>query len=135
MTPDSAWSRLISQPVAVLATIDPDGSPHQVPFTFSALGERRLVSAVDQKPKATRSLRRLDNIHRDPRVTVLAHHYADDWDELWWVRASGVASIEESEPRGARDVLVDRYPPYARHSLGPWIVIEVERLVGWSAAD
>lgn len=133
MTPDRAWALLISQPVAVLATLEPDGSAHLVPFTFAPLG-RDLVWAVDAKPKRSRALRRLHNIVRDPRVTVLAHHYEDDWAELWWVRAAGRASISDDAPQGARTALIERYPVYQGQTLSPWVIIHVERLTGWSAA-
>ena len=134
MDSDTAWELLRSQPVAVLATIGADGSPHLVPFVFAATEGRTLVSAVDAKPKRSRSLRRLENIRRDPRVTVLAHHYdIEDWSRLWWVRAEGTATITESSPPGS-DLLEARYPQYADQELGPWIVIEVDHLTGWQAA-
>lgn len=133
MERDRAWGLLAGVPVAVLATIDPEGLPHLVPFTFAVLEPDRLVSAVDDKPKATRRLRRLDNIRRDPRVTVLAHHYDDDWSQLWWVRAEGQAEVTENAPAGAESSLVDRYPHYEDQRLGPWLVIAVVELSGWSA--
>ncbi|MFP3913804.1 MAG: TIGR03668 family PPOX class F420-dependent oxidoreductase [Actinomycetota bacterium] len=134
MEPDTAWQLLISRPVAVLATIDPDGSPHLVPFTFAPLEGRTLVFAVDDKPKASRSLRRLENIARDPRVTVLAHHYGEDWSELWWVRARGTASISDVAPPGAERRLRDRYPDYREQALSPWVTIDVGEVRGWSAS-
>ncbi len=133
MTPAAAWDRLTSQPVAVLATINEDGSPHLVPFTFASVGERRLVSAVDQKPKHSRALRRLENIARDDRVTVLAHHYEDDWSRLWWVRASGHAVVAAEVDEAAHRSLVTRFPPYSDQVLGPWITITVVDIVGWAA--
>jgi len=82
--------------------VDPDGRPHLVPLTF-ALGSRargagsgpedHIYSAVDAKPKSSTDLRRLRNIRVNPRVAVLADHYEDDWDGLWWVRADGQAAI------------------------------------------
>lgn len=133
MNPDRAWSLLVSQPVATLATIDPDGAPHLVPFTFAPLGEGRLVTAVDEKPKRSRSLRRLDNMRRDPRVAVLAHHYESDWSRLWWVRATGEAVITDTPPPGGHRALVDRYPPYAEQALAPWVTLEITALRGWEA--
>ena len=130
---DEAWARLTAAPSAVLATVAADGSPHLVPFVFARLDGVRLVSAVDAKPKASRRLRRLEHIRVDPRVTVLADHYEEDWSRLWWVRASGRAVVHESEPAGARALLIERYPPHAAHELGPWIVIEVEDVSGWAA--
>lgn len=133
MNPDRAWELLASQPVAVLGTVDIDGGPHLVPFVFASTQDRRLISAVDSKPKASRRLRRLENIRRDSRVSVLAHHYEADWTALWWVRADGRATVSEEPPPG-HERLLDQYPGYDHHDLGPWIVVTVERVAGWSAA-
>jgi PPOX class probable F420-dependent enzyme len=120
--------------VVVMATLSDDGKPHLVPIVFVARPDRRqLISAVDAKPKASRELRRIRNIRRDPRVTVLAHHYEADWSNLWWVRADARASVIDQRPPSA-DLLIDKYPDYSDHELGPWIVIDVEALTGWSAA-
>lgn len=132
MNPNQAWDRLISSPAAVLATIEPDGSPHLVPFVFAPLDFGVLVSAVDAKPKRSRELRRLANIRREPRVAVLAHHYEDDWERLWWVRGSGTAEIHEDPPPGA-EALTARYPAYRSQGLGPWMVIRLSHLTGWDA--
>lgn len=129
----SAWELLISVPVAVLGSINADGTPHLVPFTFAPLGQDRLVTAVDAKPKSTRRLRRLDNLRRDPRVTVLAHHYEPDWRGLWWVRADGSASVSETGATAARQALTKRYPQYDSQTLGPWVTITVESLSSWMA--
>lgn len=131
---EAAWRLLADAPSAVLATLDADGSPHLVPFVYAALEDGSLISAVDSKPKRSRSLRRLDNIRRDPRVSVLVDHYEDDWSRLWWVRAGGTAVVVDEAPPG-HDRLVERYRQYRDQTLGPWIVIDVERLVGWSASS
>lgn len=129
----TAWELLARSPVAILGTLDPDGAPHLVPFTFVAMDGERIVSAIDEKPKASRELKRLRNLRRDPRVTVLAHHYEDDWSQLWWVRAVGRASVREQAPTGGREALVNRYHPYVDQDLGPWIVVDVEHIDGWAA--
>lgn len=117
-----------------MATIGADGAPDLVPVVFAPVGPRTLVSPVDQKPKRTRRLRRLDNIRADPRVSLLAQHWDADWSRLWWVRAEGAARVEETVGDDARRALTARYRPY-RHEppLGPWILVEVERLTGWEA--
>ena len=63
--------------VARLATTDPDGRPHLVPIVFALAGER-LYSAVDAKPKRSRSLRPVANARERPDVTVLVDQYEDD---------------------------------------------------------
>ena len=64
------------------------GAPHLVPVVF-ARDQADLVTAVDGKPKSGKVLARIDNITRDPRVTLLADHYEEDWSSLWWVRVDG----------------------------------------------
>ena len=116
--------------VARLATAGPDGVPHLVPIVFGVLGDL-IVTAVDAKPKRTRNLRRLANIAANPRVSVLADHYEDDWSRLWWVRADGVARILDNSPRGLT-ALVERYPQYReKPPPGPFLEITVERWSAW----
>lgn len=132
--PDEAWERLAAARSAVLVTIDDDGAPAPVPIVFAPLAGRRLVTAVDQKPKSTRRLARLAHLEADPRVAVLADHYDDaDWDRLWWVRATGSGSVHGTPPAGA-EALVERYRQYADDPPdGPWIVIDVADVTGWAA--
>ena len=133
-----ARARFADSRVARLATVTQSGAAHIVPITFAVVGESTIVTAVDDKPKRTRSLKRLDNIAHDPAVAVLVDHYSDDWAELWWVRADGRARIlgpegDEELRQLAIASLTDRYPPYRdRPPAGDLIVIEVERWSGWS---
>ena len=140
-----ARRRLAGVRVARLATVSPDGRPHVVPFTF-ALGSRargagsgpedHIYSAVDAKPKSSTDLRRLRNIRANPRVAVLADHYQDDWDGLWWVRADGQAAIldDPATMAPALALLAGRYPQYREHPpAGPVISIHVDRWTGWTA--
>lgn len=137
----AARERFARVRVARLATAGPDGQPHLVPFTFALdSGPRhgdRIYSAVDAKPKSTTDLRRLRNIRANPQVSVLADHYEDDWDALWWVRADGQAAIVD-EPTAialALALLAARYPQYrGQPPGGPLISIQVARWTGWAAA-
>lgn len=123
--------------VAILGTLNPDGSVHLVPFTYVGLDRPGplLVSAIDEKPKKGRELRRLANLHRDPRVTVLAHHYEADWSRLWWVRGTGSAIVRKDPPAEAQRALSDKYPVYEEQLLGPWIIITLDRISGWSSTE
>ena len=83
----------------MLATVGPDGAPHLVPVVFAVHnnGEKPVVyTAVDAKRKSTKRLRRLTNIEANPQVSMLVDHYDEDWSQLWWVRADGVAEIHHS---------------------------------------
>ena len=125
--PDVAAER-----VARLATVDRNGRPHIVPICFVLDGET-LYTAVDEKPKRTRRLKRLENIEANPHVEVLIDHYEDDWSELWWVRLRGTARIVE-DPR-AVDLLVAKYPQYAeRRPEGPVIAVDVEERSEWTSS-
>jgi PPOX class probable F420-dependent enzyme len=122
--------RFASVPVARLATVDRDGVPHLVPMVFAVVGDV-IFSAVDAKPKRSRRLKRLANIAANPRVSVLADHYEDDWERLWWVRADGVARVVDESAEGLR-ALVARYAQYrATPPAGPFVEITVERWSAW----
>jgi PPOX class probable F420-dependent enzyme len=123
--------------VARLATVARDGRPRIVPITFVLAGEV-VYHAVDDKPKATRRLARLEDLAADPRASVLADHYEDDWSALWWVRADGRARVLEDvsgeEAARALELLVQRYAQYReRRPAGPVIALDVERITGWAA--
>jgi PPOX class probable F420-dependent enzyme len=134
---DEARSRLWAARVARLATVDEGGAPHLVPVTFAAVDDR-IVIAVDHKPKRTTELARLRNVRTRPRVCVLADHYEERWEALWWVRADGVARIldgsgDAAEREEALDLLVAKYPPYRlRRPDGAVISVAVERWTGWA---
>ena len=137
MTPAVARARFATQPVARLATVDAAGRPHLVPTTFVVDGDQ-IVTAVDEKPKRGGRLRRLENIAANPRVSLLVDHYHEDWRRLWWVRADGTARILDGGPELARafHLLRERYAQYRQVGLvGPAIVVDVERWIGWWATD
>jgi len=128
-----------SSPVAMLATVGPDGAPHLVPVVFAVHnnGEHPVVyTAVDAKRKSTRRLRRLTNIEANPRVSMLVDHYDEDWSQLWWVRADGVAEIHHSGDEMATGyaLLRRKYVQYQRLALdGPVVTVTVGRWASWQA--
>jgi PPOX class probable F420-dependent enzyme len=122
--------------VARLATIDPDGRPHLVPIVYALAGDT-LYSAVDDKPKRSRRLRRIENARARPDVTVLVDRYDDDWTQLWWVRLRGRARVLDrgEEAERALVLLREKYPPYRDRPPGlPVLAIEVDECRGWEAA-
>jgi PPOX class probable F420-dependent enzyme len=105
-----------------------------VPITFAVEGDV-VYSAVDAKPKRSTALKRLANIAANPAVALLVDHYADDWNELWWVRADGTGRVVDPEdPEGVRalSLLADRYPRFAAR--GAVLAVDVRRWSGWAAA-
>jgi PPOX class probable F420-dependent enzyme len=132
---DDEAARLFSAArVARLATVDARGRPHLVPVVFAVLGDH-VWSAVDAKPKSTRSLKRLANIEANRAVSLLVDHYDDDWTRLWWVRADGEAAVVQVGEVGttaALDALAAKYPQYASDSPpGPLVRVEVRRWSSW----
>lgn len=134
---EDALARLVAAPVARLATVAPDGRPHLVPITFAVSGGS-VFTAVDHKPKSTPDLRRLANLRANPHASVLADHYEDDWDRLWWVRVDGHAHIVTDPDAMAAplDVLASRYPRYReRRPEGPVIELVIDHVTGWTAVS
>ena len=128
--------RVARAAVGRLATIDERGRPHLVPFCFALEGDD-LYSAVDEKPKRTQRLKRLENIRLHPDVAVLVDHYEDDWSRLWWVRLRGSARVIEEGPERERALalLREKYAQYrSEPPRGAVIVVSVEEWRGWSAA-
>ena len=135
LDPDEAQARFTAARVLHLATADPEGVPHLVPCTFAIDPAGRVVIGVDNKPKRTWDLRRLRNIEQNPRVSLLADDYDEDWNRLWWARADGTAVIEHDGD--AHDAhwrrLRDKYPQYDGQVLdGPVITVTVSRWSGWA---
>ncbi|MEO8830207.1 TIGR03668 family PPOX class F420-dependent oxidoreductase [Lapillicoccus sp.] len=127
-------ARFATSPVARLATINSDGTPHLVPVTFAVLGDV-IVVAVDHKPKTTTRLRRLRNISDNPAVCVIVDHYTDDWSALWWVRADARAEVVEAGDGWHTGVaaLVAKYDQYQQDPpTGPVIRAVVTRWSGWA---
>ena len=104
--------------------------------TFTVDGDM-VYTAVDQKPKSGRPLKRLRNVGENPVVTMLADHYSEDWETLWWVRADGRAAILTGlrEMAAPLRLLTDRYWQYREAPpTGPVLAVTVERWTGWSGA-
>lgn len=148
--------------VGRLGTVTAEGRPHLVPCCFAMVGDT-IVSVVDGKPKSTGQLRRLDNIRAQPAASLLVDFYSDTWSQLWWVRVDGRARVLDSgdpvsddpasgdpvsddpvsdDPESGDeyevgvDALVEKYPQYqADRPTGALIVIEIDRVTGWSSTD
>jgi PPOX class probable F420-dependent enzyme len=130
-----AAERFAQAATATLATVGSDGVPHLVPVVF-AVHHDVVYTAVDAKRKSTKRLRRLVNIEANPRVCLLVDHYTDDWAQLWWVRADGIAAIHYSGDEMAEGyfLLRRKYHQYQRIALdGPVVTIAVHRWSSWQA--
>jgi PPOX class probable F420-dependent enzyme len=135
MADNEAVAMFAESPVAMLATVGADGAPHLVPVVFAVHGDV-VYTAVDAKRKTTQRLRRLVNIEGNPKVSLLVHHYEDDWTQLWWVRADGVAAIHYSgeEMAVGYSLLRAKYTQYQRIALdGPVVTVDVQKWSSWRA--
>lgn len=106
-----------------------------MPVVFALAGSM-VVTSIDGKPKGEGLPARVRNIQRDPRVTLLFHHYEEDWDQLWWVRIDGEATLEFAGKGFESGVaaLRDRYRQYETVAInGPVIYIAPTRFVTWSS--
>jgi PPOX class probable F420-dependent enzyme len=133
LSPEEARTRFTAARVARLATVSADGVPHLVPVTF-AVRDDVVVFAVDHKPKSSVALRRLRNIAENPAVCFLADGYAEDWAQLWWARADGVARVlaEGAEPVSW---LVAKYEQYAERPPEHAVVVtDVHTWSGWAGS-
>jgi PPOX class probable F420-dependent enzyme len=126
--------------VGRLATVDDEGRPHVVPICYALPDGSRLVSAVDEKPKSTRELRRVRNVRSNPRVAVVVDRYVENWARLAWVQLRGRARVLESDAAGhdaAVSALERKYEQYADHDLDSRSVLEVEigSTVSWGSLE
>jgi PPOX class probable F420-dependent enzyme len=126
-------ARLAGARVARLATTGRDGRPHLVPCCFAIEGDT-AYSAVDGKPKSTRSLQRLANLEAEPRAALLVDHYEDDWERLWWVRVDATARVLLGGAEFERSLvlLAGKYEQYQRDPpAGPVIALDILGWRGW----
>ena len=106
---------------SVIATLQPDGSPHSAATWYLWEDDGRVLVNMDESRK------RLEYIHRDPRVslTVLG---TEDWYHHVTLRGR-VAAIEDDVELRAIDRLARHYTgaPYARRNrarVSAWIDVE-----------
>ncbi|HEX7310698.1 MAG TPA: TIGR03668 family PPOX class F420-dependent oxidoreductase [Gaiellaceae bacterium] len=128
-------NRLAGARVARLATTDPDGRLHLVPIVFAVEGDT-LYSAVDRKPKRSRTLRRIENARARPDVTILVDHYEEDWTRLWWIRVRGHARVldDGNERAHALALLTVKYEQYrAEPPDGPVLAVDITDVREWTA--
>lgn len=98
-----------SQRVARLATVDADGTPHNVPICPVVLSSKIYFASG-------RDARKVRNIQRNPRVALAFDHYTENWKELAgaMIVGTGVASAQGATFRRARQALYRKYRRYAR---------------------
>ena len=143
--PKRAIERLLDRwPIARLATLGPDGRPHQVPIVFARVQER-LWSPIDAKPKAAVELARVRHLRANPAASLLLDDYAEDWSKLWWLRIDATARVVEPDTPDANPLaaaavaaLRAKYPQYEQVEVlrEPAVLIELVpvRIASWCAS-
>ena len=144
MNEGEARRRFAEARVGRLATVRPNGTPHVVPFVFALAANGgsdpvyRVYWAVDDKPKSSERLARLANIASNPSVEAVVDRYEEDWGRLWWVRATGTASVvaDRSERARALELLAAKYARYREAApAGEVVRIDVELWTWWEGAS
>jgi PPOX class probable F420-dependent enzyme len=131
---DQAMRRRVADArVGRLGTVTPSGLPHVVPCCF-VLDGNTVYSAIDDKPKSTFDLARLENLRSSGVASLLVDHYEEDWANLWWVRIDGRGRVADSgdDRERALGLLAAKYEQYRQHiPAGPVVVIDVTTWRAW----
>ena len=137
--PPPAWAlaMLCEARVGRLGTSDAAGRPLVVPVCFAFDGTA-VYSAVDDKPKRTRALRRLRNVAENPQACVLVDVWDEDWTRLAWVSVEGRAEVLTAGGDFVRalEALRAKYPQYRTMNLerdGAVLRVRVDRVRSWRA--
>ena len=130
--PGPILSLLGSERRAVMSTIVADGSAHSVPVVFALVGDE-LISPIDHKPKTGEVLRRVKNISRDDRVTLLIDHWDEDWTQLAWLMVRGRATVDTEATLPVMRELNERYEQYENDERHDALIrIRPTRLSWWA---
>jgi PPOX class probable F420-dependent enzyme len=120
--------------VARVGTVDERGRVHLVPVTFALAGQV-WYSPTDA---GARQAKRLRNLTRDPRVSILIDAYDDDWAKVWWVRLRGDGRVvgDGPEREHAWQLLRHKYPQFSgtpsEEGAGPVMAVDIEHWTGWA---
>ena len=126
--------------VAYLSTVDAAGAPHAVPVCFALADETAyVVSGGERNRTGGRLDKRLRNLARNPRASLVADHYEEDWDRVAWVRVDGPAEVFTSggEHAAAVRLLRERYPQFDDMDLdgAPMIALRIDRVLNFGPLD
>jgi PPOX class probable F420-dependent enzyme len=132
-----ARSRLASHDHAVLCTTHAERGIDAVPVCFAVDDDHIGVPIDLVKPKGSTRLQRERNLEEDPRATLLVEHWdADDWSQLWWVRAE-LRWDRRADDRASRLVsrLAERYPQYGDQPFTRVLIFQIVGVSGWAASQ
>ena len=126
--------------VAYLTTVDEGGAPHPVPVCFVLTESTAYVVSGGKPHRPGRRLdKRVRNLAGNPKASLAAEHYEEDWDRVAWVRVDGVAEIFTSggEHDEAVRLLRERYPQFNNKDLdgAPVVALRIERVLSFGPLD
>ncbi|MCI0779378.1 MAG: TIGR03668 family PPOX class F420-dependent oxidoreductase, partial [Chloroflexi bacterium] len=79
------------------------------------------------------------NLAGNPKASLAAEHYEEDWDRVAWVRLDGTAEVFTSggEHDEAVRLLRERYPQFNAKVLdgAPVIALRIERVLSFGPLD
>jgi PPOX class probable F420-dependent enzyme len=132
MLSDTERAFLTRSRIGHLATAGHSGKPHLVPVCFAANADA-IYSAIDEKPKSGRLLRRVRNILENPNASFLVDHYDDDWSRLGWLRIDGTAELLSDGPERSHAAMLlrARYEQYLTMHLSAIIAIRIRHVRSW----
>jgi len=131
-----ARARLAAHDHGILCTVHAERGVDAVPVAYAVEDDYVGVPIDLVKPKASLRLQRERNLEADPRATLLVERWdADDWSQLWWVRAE----LRWQGDDGARaealaTQLAQRYAQYADQPFARVLVLRIVAVKGWSGA-
>lgn len=113
VSPDSPQHMLAAQTTLTLSTVNADGSPHACDLFFVRSEDERLYFLSDP------ATRHVENLLREPRVSVTVHGRAHGWQDIRGVQIAGDAGRvnDDAERARALDLYLARYP-FVRQWLG-----------------
>ena len=129
MIPDESFERLAGAPIAYLATVREDGTPHVVRCRFACHGD--TVYAVVEAPGDSGASAAA--IEHQSLVSVMAGSDHTD-DRRWWVRADGHARVidDADDATRLRQFLIEKYhSPNGEGLEGSIITVEIREWRFW----
>jgi PPOX class probable F420-dependent enzyme len=140
---DGVAKELISRSrVARLGTVDEYNQPYVIPVVFVFDGACFFIP-LDSKRKTVRSrdLRRVKNIEKNAKVSLLVDEYSESWKELWFIMIMWVAGILEKIDhivliKDIHRMLIAKYPQYESLGIGEsCIKIKPIKVISWKKAE
>lgn len=100
-----------SQRVIRVATVDEDGTPHNVPVCHVIKGNQIYFATG-------RGSKKIKNLTKNSKVALVSDEYTETWSGLKGVHVQGGARVisQRTEFRKLRNLLYRKYPQYERES-------------------